>query len=121
MASSPWFARRTCGTSHTSTSLGTLFLPTRWPPYDPSAVRFLPCHNTAGGVAMSDREALIRSIVESPDEDAPRLVFADWLEENGDADWAAFIRLQCGYAAASGDRLDALTESSSRWADRLPS
>ena len=32
---------------------------------------------------MSDREALMRAILEAPDDDAPRLIFADWLEENG--------------------------------------
>ncbi|HVK14772.1 MAG TPA: TIGR02996 domain-containing protein [Gemmataceae bacterium] len=32
---------------------------------------------------MSDRDALVRAILEAPDDDAPRLIFADWLEENG--------------------------------------
>ncbi len=41
---------------------------------------------------MSDRGALYASILAS-DEDTPRLVFADWLE-NGDAKYAAFIRKQ---------------------------
>ena len=41
---------------------------------------------------MTDRDALLRGIIENPDEDAPRLVFADWLEENGEAERAAFIR-----------------------------
>jgi len=43
---------------------------------------------------MSDREALLRTIFENPDDDAPRLVYADWLEEHGDPQQAAFIRLQ---------------------------
>lgn len=41
---------------------------------------------------------LLASARMSPLDDAPRLVTADWLEENGDAsdrDRAAFIRLQC--------------------------
>src|SRR5262249_57285413 len=29
-----------------------------------------------------------------PEEDGPRLVYADWLEENGDCDGAEFIRIQ---------------------------
>jgi uncharacterized protein (TIGR02996 family) len=33
-------------------------------------------------------------ILENPDDDAPRLVYADWLEEQGDP-LAEFIRLQC--------------------------
>jgi uncharacterized protein (TIGR02996 family) len=44
---------------------------------------------------MSDRDALIRAICESPDDDTVRLVFADWLDEHGDPARAAFIRLQC--------------------------
>ncbi len=30
----------------------------------------------------------------SPDDDLPRRILADWLEENGQADRAEFIRLQ---------------------------
>jgi uncharacterized protein (TIGR02996 family) len=44
---------------------------------------------------MSDREALLAAIQAVPADDAPRLVFADWLDENGDPDWAEFIRVQC--------------------------
>jgi uncharacterized protein (TIGR02996 family) len=43
---------------------------------------------------MTDREAFIAAIVANPQEDAPRLVFADWLEENGEAARAGFIRDQ---------------------------
>ena len=38
--------------------------------------------------------ALLRAICADPDDDTPRLVVADWLEEHGDADRAAFIRIQ---------------------------
>ena len=34
---------------------------------------------------MSDRDALLTAILANPDEDTPRLVFADWLDEHGDA------------------------------------
>lgn len=40
----------------------------------------------------SDHDALLRAICENPREDTPRLAFADWLEENGQAERAAFIR-----------------------------
>src|SRR5262245_37828342 len=43
---------------------------------------------------MTDVDAFMRSIIENPDDDAPRLVFADSLEENGDSERAEFIRLQ---------------------------
>lgn len=39
--------------------------------------------------------ALLRAIAEAGDDNLPRLVYADWLEERGDADRAEFIRLQC--------------------------
>jgi uncharacterized protein (TIGR02996 family) len=49
---------------------------------------------------MSDRDALLRAIIDNPAEDTPRLVFADWLDENADGfptpaaarSRAAFIR-----------------------------
>lgn len=45
-----------------------------------------------------DHLAFMEAICESPDDDLPRLVFADWLEEQGDAisvSWATDIRIQC--------------------------
>ncbi len=43
---------------------------------------------------MSTLDALRQAVLASPDDDLPRLVFADYLEENGDPDRAAFIRAQ---------------------------
>ena len=43
---------------------------------------------------MNDRDALFAAILAHPDEDTPRLAFADWLEEHGDPGYAAFIRKQ---------------------------
>lgn len=42
---------------------------------------------------MSDRDAFLRAIHANPDDDAPRLVYSDWLEENGQEDRAEFIRI----------------------------
>ena len=39
--------------------------------------------------------ALLAAILANPDEDTPRLVYADWLEENGEPERAEFIRVQC--------------------------
>jgi uncharacterized protein (TIGR02996 family) len=39
-------------------------------------------------------KALLRGVIAEPDDDAPRLVYADWLDESGDADRAEFVRLQ---------------------------
>jgi uncharacterized protein (TIGR02996 family) len=43
-------------------------------------------------------DAFLRAVRESPDDDAPRLVYADWLDEHGDHDRAEFIRVQCELA-----------------------
>src|SRR6201986_5154337 len=45
-------------------------------------------------VTMNEREAFLRAICDNPDDDTPRLVFADWLQENGEEDRGEFIRLQ---------------------------
>src|SRR5262245_34784394 len=47
--------------------------------------------------SADERAVLIAAIREAPDDDAPRLVFADWLEERGDEASGAraeFIRVQ---------------------------
>jgi len=41
---------------------------------------------------MSDRVALLAAICAAPDDDTPRLVFADWLDEHNEAKRAARIR-----------------------------
>jgi uncharacterized protein (TIGR02996 family) len=54
---------------------------------------------------MNHEQAFLQAIREIPADDAPRLIYADWLEEQGGASRAAradFIRIQC--------RLDDLPE-----------
>jgi uncharacterized protein (TIGR02996 family) len=46
-------------------------------------------------------EALLQTILAEPQEDAPRLVFADWLDDNGQPERAEFIRLQIEVATGS--------------------
>ena len=53
---------------------------------------------------MTTREGLVAAILAAPDDDLPRLVFADWLEENGEADRAAWIRIQCELERTMPDR-----------------
>lgn len=43
---------------------------------------------------LSEREALLGAVCADPGTDLPRLVFADWLEENGEEHYARFVRLQ---------------------------
>lgn len=48
-----------------------------------------------GGLSsMPDEQAFLDTIFEYPDEDGPRLVYADWLEESGRTERAEFIRIQ---------------------------
>ena len=44
---------------------------------------------------MDVHNAFLQSICESPDDDAPRLIYADYLEEHGQEERAEFIRVQC--------------------------
>lgn len=60
---------------------------------------------------MTDRDALLAAVTAAPNDNLPRRVYADWLEENGEADRAEFIRVQCRLAGADED--DPAT-----WADR---
>src|SRR4051794_35236595 len=66
-----------------------------------------------GPHAMSEESGLLRGIARSPDDDAPRLVYADWLDDHGRADRAEFIRAQIQLAGIlratpppDGDALD---------------
>jgi uncharacterized protein (TIGR02996 family) len=50
---------------------------------------------------MTHADAFLQDILAHPDDDAPRRIFADWLEEQGDAASVAraeFIRAQCTLA-----------------------
>lgn len=40
---------------------------------------------------MDDRTAFIRKISSAPQDDVARLVFADWLQEHGEDDWASLF------------------------------
>jgi uncharacterized protein (TIGR02996 family) len=65
---------------------------------------------------VSDRIALLQNVIAHPDEDAPRLVFADWLDEHGEADRAAFIRLQVArHLRFTADPFDAFKMGFVRW------
>src|SRR4051812_25885328 len=57
-----------------------------------------PGRTMAVGGPMPDDDAFLRAIIDNPDDDLPRLVYADWLDEHGDPDRAEFIRLQCAMA-----------------------
>src|SRR5437016_1638002 len=57
---------------------------------------------------MTNATALLRAIRETPEDDLPRLAYADWLEESGDGDGksgprAEFIRVQVELARTALD------------------
>ncbi len=45
-----------------------------------------------------EADAFLDAIFDNPDDDTPRLVYADWLQEHGQENYAQFIRLQCAAA-----------------------
>jgi uncharacterized protein (TIGR02996 family) len=47
--------------------------------------------------SQTDRAAFLATIRANPLDDTPRLIFADWLEEQGEPERAAFIRFQCAF------------------------
>jgi uncharacterized protein (TIGR02996 family) len=49
---------------------------------------------------MTDGDALLRAVIANRDDDTPRLIYADWLDENGQSERAAFIRAQVEAARA---------------------
>ncbi|HUR55777.1 MAG TPA: TIGR02996 domain-containing protein [Gemmataceae bacterium] len=80
----------------------------------------------------TEQKQLYRAVLDHPDEDTPRLMYADWLDENGDPARAEFIRLQCAlsereHAApvppADADlrrMLDLRRQMESRWLAEMP-
>jgi uncharacterized protein (TIGR02996 family) len=48
-------------------------------------------------MADDEEDVLFQAVLAEPDDDTPRLIYADWLEERGDPR-AEFIRVQCGQA-----------------------
>ena len=51
-----------------------------------------------------EQRALWSAIRANPDDDTPRLVYADWLQEHGDEARAEFIRVQCALEELGADR-----------------
>jgi uncharacterized protein (TIGR02996 family) len=48
-------------------------------------------------------QAFLEDAKDNPEDDTPRLVLADWLEDHGDPDRAQFIRVQCRLARLPED------------------
>lgn len=77
----------------------------------------------------SDGDALLKVICERPREDTPRLMYADWLDEHGDALRADFIRFQIEFPkwdsshpryAELMERDDTFEDARPKWSAALP-
>ncbi len=62
--------------------------------------------------------AFLQAILENADDLAPRLIYADWLDERGDSDRAEFIRLQCVSARTQREK-ELLDWHWERWAQPI--
>lgn len=54
---------------------------------------------------MNDRAAFLAAIIAEPENDLPRLIYADYLDEHGEVERAEFIRVQCRIAELERDCL----------------
>lgn len=45
---------------------------------------------------LSTGDALLAAVLAAPDDDGPRLIYADWLDDHGEPERAELIRIQCG-------------------------
>ncbi|WP_439625226.1 TIGR02996 domain-containing protein [Gemmata sp.] len=79
---------------------------------------------------MTDEDALLATICANPDDDMPRLAFADWLDEQGgrvNSGWAELIRAEIVLARGGGADRTALAERDREltaelkpgWSDRM--
>jgi uncharacterized protein (TIGR02996 family) len=64
---------------------------------------------------MLSDDAFLQAILHDPDSDAPRLVYADWLEETGGTERAELIRLQCGGVNPARER-ELIQRFAKQWA-----
>src|SRR5438552_3447336 len=55
-------------------------------------------------MVSDDQRGFWTAIRRKPEDDVPRLAYADWLDQHGDADRAEFIRVQCALATLGTDR-----------------
>ncbi len=57
-----------------------------------------PIPDGTPAMTQTDEDAFLAAVLAAPDDDTPRLVYADWLDERGSADdraRAALVRAQC--------------------------
>ncbi len=67
--------------------------PNRAPQPAPISKRAKPSRSAAGGIGMAERKRL-KAVLAAPDDDAPRLEYADWFAANDQPERAELIRVQ---------------------------
>src|SRR5262249_43181590 len=60
----------------------------------------------SGRAPVEEQQGFLQAIIEQPEDDPHRLVFADWLDERGHRSWAQLIRGQCALARLLDDPND---------------
>lgn len=75
---------------------------------------------------LAQHEAFLRAIFDAPDDDTPRLVYADFLQENGEEDGAELIRARCerlqlGAESCAGRRMALDEKCDAMWNRLVPS
>jgi uncharacterized protein (TIGR02996 family) len=68
---------------------------------------------------VSAEEAFLAAIEAAPADDAPRLVYADWLDEQGRHDQAEVIRAEHRYHMGKTDSYKPRTDVDTNWARRV--
>lgn len=64
-------------------------------------------------------EQAMQDIIENPADDSVRMIYADWLEEHGQAERGEFIRVQCDLAKWKGKDEDHCPECGEHWQYRV--
>src|SRR5262249_52401492 len=67
-------------------------------PPTPASARCCLTELLLAEAAVSTHEAFLAAVLETPDDDTPRLIYADWLDEHGEPERGELIRLQCALA-----------------------
>lgn len=79
----------------------------------------VPVPDLSGVTASDEEAALLRACLVAEVDDAPRLVYADWLDERGHAGAATILRQGCREPGADPTP-QAIEGAWDYWADRFP-
>jgi len=80
----------------------------------------LPLEMTIPMHSLDDREAFLLTIFAAPDDDLPRLVYADWLDEHDEPLTAEFIRLDVELFDRARNLIPELPQQTLRYDELLP-